>query len=136
MFDRLKFSASALIGLAFGITLAVPLFWIGVKESVGALRGTAQQSFQSVLQRQQDMADEALRLQMLYSKLGIAVKAGPFAAVESWRSKLAGTGDFEDQIGVSEHLETALLEVGDLYASTMKESKKAAASPDFQQFFR
>jgi hypothetical protein len=136
MLDRLKFSASALIGLTFGIALAVPLFWIGVKESVGAMRQNAQTSFQSVLQREQDMSDQALRLQVLWAKEGVRAQSDAFGRVESWRSKLAGTGDFEDQIGVSEHLESALLDVGRLYAATMKESKKAAHSADCQAFAR
>jgi hypothetical protein len=134
MFDRLKFSASAVVGLMLGIALALPLFWIAVKSSVGVLRENAKRAFVQVEQRQQDMADECLRLQESFKNAGVKVPQQDFSNVEYLRSRLAGSGDFEDQIEVSQQLERGLVNVELVYKKTMAENSRAAKNAFCRDF--
>jgi len=134
MFDRLKFSASALTGLAVGVILALPLFWIGVKTSVGALEHNVHLAFEDVESRQQNMSDEALRLEVNFRKHGIRGYKADFAKVELLRSRLAGSGDFEDKVEVSQQLERALVNVETLYSQVMKSDASAAGSAYCREF--
>src|SRR5687767_1501934 len=108
MFDRLKFSASALVGLAIGACLALPLFWLGVKNGIASLEHRAEHAFEAVEARQQNMADEALRLEVNFRRVGAKVSKADFAKIELLRARLAGNGDFEDKIEISQNLERAL----------------------------
>jgi hypothetical protein len=135
MFNRLKFSASALLGLALGICLALPLFWIGVKRGVGELRDGAQSAFGAVELRQQNMADEALRLEVSLKNAKVRLPSvEDFAKVELLRSQLAGSGNFEDKIEISQELERALVNVETLFSQTMAKNPKAAASAFCRDF--
>lgn len=134
MFDRLKFSASAITGLALGILLALPLFWIGVKSSVGAMHANAEKAFAEVDRRQQNMADEALRLEVNLKNHKVRAPRADFAKVELLRSRLAGSGDFEDKIEVSQELERALVNIETIYTQTMQNSEKAAGSAYIKEF--
>lgn len=134
MFDRLKFSASALSGLALGIVLALPLFWVGVKSSVGSLHKNVVATFERVVVRQQNMSDEALRLEMQYKSHKVKFSRADFAKVELLRSRLAGEGDFDGRIELSQQLERALLNVQTSYIQTLKSNSRAAGSAYIRGF--
>jgi hypothetical protein len=134
MFDRLKFSASALVGFCLGVALALPLFWIGVKSSVGSLEEATHRAFARVQARQQNMADECLRLEQTLAGLKLKFSRRDFADVELLRSRLAGSGDFEDQIEVSQQLERALVNVETQYKGIMASQPRAAADAFCRKF--
>lgn len=134
MLERVKFSLSSLLGLALGICLALPLFWVGVKHGVASLRKGALNAFEPVERRQQAMADEALKLEVLVKNKGLKLPKADFAKIELLRSRLAGSGDFGDKIELSQDLERALVNVETLYAQLMKQNAAAAKSPFLREF--
>jgi hypothetical protein len=139
MFDRLKFGASALIGLGVGVVLALPFFWFGVKNGVNSLHHHLQGSFATVERRQQGMADSALRVEKILASKGWRGNHGDFARVELLRSRMAGTGDFEERIEVAQDLERALLNAGVAVAQAAEASEAIGGSAyvaDFLQTWR
>lgn len=129
MVDRIKTLFSALIGLLIGIAVTLPLFWLGVRKNVGALRHRAEVSFVQVERRQQAMADESLRLQKSLADLGWNKSKSDFAKVELLRSQLAGYAGIEDKIEVSKKLEIALLGTEKVLVKAGKQSKVIAKNP-------
>jgi hypothetical protein len=134
MIERMRTGVSGLIGLAIGIALALPLFWVGVRRSVGALRHQAYDAFGVVEGREQGMADECLKLEQRLAGLGFRDHKKDFARVELLRSRLAGENDFEEKLELSQHLERAMLNVETAYDQTKEASDLAASNPFVKQF--
>jgi hypothetical protein len=134
MFERIKFLASALLGLLIGILVTLPLFWLGVRKNVGALRHRAEVSFVQVERRQQTMADESLRLEKKLADLGWSKRKAGFVKVELLRSRLAGYAEIEDKVEISQDLEAALLEVEKSWEQACKQSSKIAKHPSVVEF--
>lgn len=138
MFDRLTTGTAALLGLAIGVLLALPLFWIGVKTGVGALQHNAQSGFEPVAKRQNAMADEMLRFEKLLKTMGwkgYGRYKADFAKVERLRAMLTGHADFEDRMEISQDLERALLKAEMVSLKAAKDQAEIGKNPFVKEFF-
>ncbi len=138
MFDKLKTGSSAILGLAIGVLIALPVFWIGVKNWMGALEHGAEADYLPVERRQQVMADEALRFEKLLQKLGwknLKDYRADFVKVERLRATLAGHADFLDKVEVSQDLERALMNVEKVAQRAAQEDAAIRKNPFVKEFF-
>ncbi len=136
MFDKIKFGFSALVGISLGVLIALPFFWFGTRHGVGVLKSNAEHSLKAVERRQQDMSDEALRLERMLEAKGYTKGREIFAKVELLRSRLAGTADVYEKIEVTQDLDRALLNVESAWAEAGKVSGRLRANFDWRNFGR
>lgn len=111
MLQGLRTSLAVLLGLAIGVLVAVPLAWFGARRGADSLVHNVGHAVAAVEQRQQAMADMALRLQTLLQRFGDPGEKDLFTAVQDGRSLLAGAGDLHGKLRQVQGLEEALLRV-------------------------
>lgn len=109
MFDGLKTSVAVLIGLVIGAILAMPLAWHGTRLGADSLHHNIERALEQVEVRQQEMADQALKLEELLVSKGSRDGSDVFEQVMDTRSKLAGVAPLEEKLAAVQELEQALL---------------------------
>ena len=109
MFDGLKTSAAVLIGLLIGAIVATPLAWFGSRLGADSLVRNIHRDLAAVEQRQQSMADQALKLEELLVQKGYRDGAPVFENVMDTRSRLAGVAPLEEKLAAVQALEQSLL---------------------------
>ena len=109
MFDGLKTSVAVLLGLVIGAIVAMPLAWHGTRLGADSLHHNIERALEQVESRQQEMADQALKLEELLVSKGDHEGADVFDQVMDARSKLAGVAPLEEKLASVQELEQALL---------------------------
>jgi hypothetical protein len=109
MLDSLKTSLLVLVGLVLGCLLAIPLAWFGTRTGADSLLQGVRNTLSVVENRQQAMADQALRLQPMIAQFGSVPDADVFKDIEDRRSELAGASNLPDKLEGVQKLEEALL---------------------------
>jgi hypothetical protein len=109
MFDGLKTSVAVLLGLLIGVAVAMPLAWYGTRLGADSLAHNIDRDLGFVEERQQAMADQALRLEELLVQKGDHEGAPVFEQVMDARSRLAGVAPLADKLAAVQALEQTLL---------------------------
>ena len=111
MFDGLKTSMAVLIGLILGVAVAAPLAWYGTRLGADSLAHNIDRNVLAVEERQQAMADQALKLEELLVEKGYNDGAAVFAQVMDARSRLAGLASTQvaEKLAALQALEQTLL---------------------------
>lgn len=133
MLNSLKTSVTILAGLVLGFLLVVPLSWYGTRVGADALLKNVRNTLSAVENRQQAMADQALRLQPLIAQFGPVPDVDVFKAVEDQRSLLAGASSVEEKLARVQTLEEALLRSEQVAIRAGKKMPGLAAWEPYQE---
>jgi hypothetical protein len=133
MLNSLKTSVAILAGLVLGFLLAVPLAWYGTRLGADSLLKNVRNTLSAVENRQQAMADQALRLQPLIAQFGRVPDVDVFKAVEDQRSLLAGASSLEEKLERVQTLEEALLRSEQVAIQAGKKLPSLAAWEPYQE---
>jgi hypothetical protein len=109
MLNGLKTSIAVLLGLILGALVSLPLAWTATRRGADALVHNIEKSVAVVEERQQAMADQALRLEPLLVSKGWHEGSDIFEKVQEARSVLAGQAPLRDKLANVQELEQALL---------------------------
>jgi hypothetical protein len=134
MLNALKTSVTLLLGLALGCLIALPLAWYGSRLGADSLLTNVWNRLSEVQDRQQAMADQALKLQPLLQHFGVFAGSEVFKDVENERSLLAGDASLDGKLERVQRLEEALLRSELVWAQAGRGKARLRAWPPFQDY--
>jgi hypothetical protein len=109
MLQTLKISVAILVGAVLGLLIALPLAWYASRMGADTLKKNVWNAAQAVQDRQQAMADQALKQEPLLKSFGQTGNADVYADIQDERSRLVGVSELEDKLLYEQRLEEALL---------------------------
>jgi len=134
MLNTLKTSVTLLLGLLLGCLIALPLVWYGSRLGADSLLTNVWNRLSAVQDRQQAMADQALKLQPMLQRFGVFAGSGVFKDIENERSLLAGDASLGGKLEHVQRLEEALLRSELVWAQAGRGDARLAAWPPFQDY--
>jgi len=136
MFNSLKTSVTILLGLLLGLLVAAPLAWYGSRMGADTLQRNVWNALSAVQDRQQAMADQALKLQPLLESLGPVSNEDVFDDIQDQRSRLAGEASLTEKLGRVQRLEEALLRSERMWALAGGRSPHVRGAEPWQDYGR
>ncbi|HTB22279.1 MAG TPA: hypothetical protein VK914_06200 [bacterium] len=136
MLNSLKTSVSVLLGLVLGCLIVVPTAWYGVRIGADSLRQNVWNRLSAVQDRQQAMADQALKLQPMLQRYGVFDGKDVFKDVENERSLLAGDASLEGKLEHAQRLEEALLRSERVWVQSGKKKARLASEQPWNDYGR
>lgn len=134
MLNTLKTSVTLLLGLVLGCLIALPLAWYGSRLGADSLLTNVWNRLSEVQDRQQAMADQALKLQPMLQRFGVFSGSAVFKDIENERSLLAGDASLGGKLERVQRLEEALLRSELVWAQAGRSKARLAAWQPFQDY--
>lgn len=136
MLQGLKTSVAVLLGLIIGLIAALPLAWFGTRRGADSLVTNVSKAAAAVEARQQQMADQALKLQPLVKGYGQRIDPDLFEDIQDNRSRLAGDASLEGKLLKVQYLEESLLRTESRFLQTGQRDARFARSFAFGDYAR